>query len=163
MRFKIGTRTVEFGKKKVMSIFLLVILVGSTLGTAVLQAFGWNAGNQNTAQQIDIPQNDIIDYELTGAQKTYLIGQGKTILRYKYAILCNSCDQQRIYLQAAVNEFSGQLFLEEIVDNSQTEPLLYVTSYYGSKTLKDPTNDKIFDSLCDLMFNPPVVCAARNV
>jgi len=163
MRFKIRGKTIEFGKKKIMSMFLLIILLGSTLGTAVLQAFGWNANNRNTAQQIEIPETNIINYELSSAQETYLIGQGVTVLRYKYSMSCAPCDWQRTYLESNVNGFPRQLFLQEIVDNSQTEPSLYITSYYGSKTLNNPTNEEIFDSLCDLMFNPPVVCATRNV
>jgi hypothetical protein len=62
-----------------------------------------------------------------------------------------------------VSKFPDQLLLQEVSDNSLPKPTLDVISYYGSRTLSDPSQDGMFSALCDMMVQPPVSCATRNV
>lgn len=164
MKFKLPSGKID--KKKYASVILIFLTVGSTLAYGVLQAvnMGLNnqGGNSNSAQP-SLPEGNIIDYELTNEQKNYMLRYGKTILEYKYPLACGNCSSQKAYLESTVGGLSDQLFLEEIVDNSQTRSTLDVSSYYSSRSLIDPSVNATIDALCGVMVIPPVRCATRNV
>ena len=112
---------------------------------------------------MEVPEGNIIDYELTAEQRNYMIKQGTTILEYRYPLVCESCTAQKAYLEYAINEFPDQLFLEEILDNSRADSILSVASYYGSTRLESLSNDDMFNALCEFMVNPPIRCATVSV
>ncbi|MFH1623351.1 MAG: hypothetical protein ABIA12_02430 [Candidatus Aenigmatarchaeota archaeon] len=147
--------------KKYISIVLLLLIVGSTAAYSIMQSFGWGGGA--TYKQVELPANNVIDYELTAAQKDYAARSGKTLLEYRYPMMCANCTEHKAYLEFFVSKFPDQLLLQEISDNSVSRPSLDVTSYYGSRTLTDPSVDGMFGALCDTMVQPPVSCATRNV
>ena len=67
----------------------------------------------------------------------------------------------RAYLEFLVSKYPDQLLLQELSDNSLSKPTLEALSYYGSRTLTDPSQEAIFNLLCDTMVQPPVSCATR--
>jgi hypothetical protein len=160
MKFRLPGKKID--KKKYVSVILIFLTIGSTAAYSVIQALGWGSNRQQTAQ-VELPNVNVVDYEFTNDQKDYMIRYGKTILEYRYQMGCANCSVQKAYLESAVNQFSDQLFLQEIVDNSQTKPALDVMSYYGSRNLKDPSNTAILNALCEIMVEPPILCATRNV
>ena len=151
----------KLDSKKYISILLLLLIVGSTAAYSILQSFGWGGGT--AAAQVELPAKNVIDYELTAAQKDYAARQGKTLLEYRYPFVCANCTAQKGYLEFMVSKFPGQLLLQEVSDDSLPKPTLDVISYYGSRTLTDPPQDDMFSALCDMMVQPPVSCATRNV
>ncbi len=158
---KILMASKKFDKKKYMSLVLLIIMAGSTLAYSILQSFGRSQGNNS--QTVELPDQAIINYELTTEQRNFAIKKGIVILEYKYPLLCEECSTQKAFLESNVKEFSGQLLLEELVDNNRAESSLSVMSFYGSTSLVNPSNDEIFNALCEFMIEPPIICATRNV
>lgn len=149
-----------FDKKKYASLILIILMLGSTLAYSALQTFrGW----QHTENEPELPDSNIVNYEITTEQRDYMLRLGRTILTYRYQLACTECANQRAYIEAAAGEFPNQIFVEEIVDIAATESTLSVKSYYGDELLTNPSNEEIFDTLCELMAQPPVRCATRNI
>lgn len=149
----------KLDSKKLVSVLLLVLTLGSTMAFSLLQSFAWNKGEE---AKVELPADNVIDYELTSAQKNYAVGLGRTILEYRYPPACSSCAEQGAYLEYVVSKYPDQLLLQEISDNSLSKPALNALSYYGARTLTDPSQESIFNALCDMMIQPPVSCATRN-
>lgn len=149
----------KLNSKKFVSILLLVLTLGSTAAFGLLQA----RGNGGETTQVELPASSVIEYALTAAQKNYAIRMGRTLLEYRYPLACSSCAEQRAYLEFLVSKYPDQLLLQELSDNSLSKPTLEALSYYGSRTLADPSQEAIFNLLCDTMVQPPVSCATRNV
>lgn len=152
---------VKLDVRKYVSIALLVLTLGSTVAFGLLQSFAWGSGGETA--QVELPAGNVVDYALTPAQKAYAVRKGLTILEYRYPALCANCTEQAAYLEFFTSKFPDQLLLQEINDNSLSKPTLDVLSYYGSSVLTDPSTDEIFGALCDMMVQPPVSCATRNV
>jgi hypothetical protein len=150
---------VKLNSKKFVSMLLLVLTLGSTAAFGLMQSFTW--GNGGETAQVELPADSVIEYALTAAQKNYAIGLGRTLLEYRYPLACSSCAEQRAYLEFLVSKYPDQLLLQELSDNSLSKPTLGALSYYGSRTLTDPSQEAIFNLLCDTMVQPPVSCATR--
>ena len=76
MRFK-------FDSKKYISLFLVILTIGSTAAYGLVQSFAWGSTTQT---QPDMPATPIVDYELTSAQKDYAIRLGRTVLDFRYPL-----------------------------------------------------------------------------
>lgn len=153
----------RFDKKKYASLILMLLMLGSTLAYTALQAFrNWQQPNEAVSAP-ELPSTNVVDYEITPEQRNYMLRLGRTILEYRYQLSCTGCAAQRAYIETAAGEFSNQIFVEEIVDATVAEPILSMTSYYGDKLLTNPSNEDVFDALCELMVEPPVRCATRNI
>lgn len=111
-------------------------------------------------QEITLPEKNIIGYELTAQQESYLLGLGKTLLKYYYYTGCLECTSQINLLEGAANQFSDQIILEEISTNRTS---LTVMSYYGQKDLTNITQENLLDVLCEMMTRPPTICVIRKV
>jgi len=147
--------------KKYISILLLLLTIGSTAAYSVLQSFGWAGGGAE--EQVELPATNVIDYELTAAQKDYAARLGKTLLEYRYPLVCANCTWHKAYLEFLVSKYPDQLLLQEISDTSLGKPTLDAISYRRSLALTDPSQDEIFAALCDTMVQPPISCATKNV
>lgn len=160
MKIRIGSAS----KKKYISLILMVLMVGSTLAFSALQAVTslLQSGGSQSANP-ELPDSNVVDYAITTEQRNYIIRLGRTIIDYRYKLACSECANQRGYVEAAAREFPTQVFVQEIIDNSASNSTLSMTSYYGDKTLLNPSADEIFDALCELMIEPPVQCATRNI
>ena len=152
---------IRLNGKKYASLVLMFLMLGSTITYGALQAFrGW----QKSAEKApELPESNVVDYEITAEQKNYMLRTGRTILDYRYRLACTECANQRAYIEAAARDFPTQIFVQEIIDNNATNSILSIASYYGSEQLTDPSNEEIFDTLCELMVEPPVRCATRNI
>jgi len=150
---------IKIKKSAYLGIFLMFLMVGSTVAYAVLQAFNQP---QQTAEEPKLPKENIIDYELDRSQELYAIRYGKTILKYEYATACVECANEKALLESLARQFSDQLILEELSGADEASKLT-ITSYYGRRLLRNITEDTLVDTLCDLMSNPPVFCATKNI
>jgi len=154
---------IRFDKKKYASLILIFLMAGSTLAYGVLQAFrGWTQSNGG-AKVPYLPETNVVNYEITAEQRSYMLQLGRTILEYRYKLGCTECVNQQAYIEAAAREFPNQIFVQELVDSTANNPTLSMISYYGSKSLTNPSNEGIFDALCELMLQPPIRCATRNI
>lgn len=145
-----------------IGVFLIIIMLGSTFAYSIIQGLGFYQPTANT--EIELPESNIIDYELTKEQESYAIRLGKTILKFEYETTCVECLDQKTFIESLANDrtFSNQVILEEVakdVDNS----VLTITSFYGRRILTNVTNDEIVDGVCELLTEPPVFCTVRNV
>lgn len=154
---------IRFNKKKYASLILIFLMAGSTLAYSALQAFR-NLGQPDEGAQVpDLPTSNVVNYEITAEQRSYMLQLGKTILEYRYKLGCTECANQRAYIEAAAREFPNQIFVQELIDNTANNPTLSITSYYGHELLTSPSNERVFDALCELMLQPPIRCATRNI
>lgn len=150
-------------KKKYISLVLIFLMAGSTAAYSALQAFTtWLRTNEAPAAP-ELPSSNVVDYALTAEQRNYMLRNGRTILDYKYKLACTACANQRSFIESAASQFPTQIFVQEIIDNSANNSTLSMTSYYGDKSLANPTIDQIFDALCELLVEPPVQCATRKI
>jgi hypothetical protein len=153
----------RFDKKKYASLILMLLMLGSTLAYTALQAFRNLQQPNEAASAPELPPINVVDYEITAEQRNYMLRLGRTILEYRYQLSCTDCAAQRAYIESAAREFPEQVFVEEIIDATAIEPTLSMTSYYGDKLLRNPSNEDVFDALCELMVEPPIRCATRNI
>jgi thiol-disulfide isomerase/thioredoxin len=112
-----------------------------------------------------LPEDYIVDYELTSGQERILVENGKTLVKFYYNTTCPICLEQKTFLENTAEQFKDQIVLEEILVNRTDKilPYLIVISLYQERMLKNATNDEIIDLLCDSMVQPPVICAVRKV
>lgn len=150
-------------------VLILAIMVGSTIAYPILQGVFYGFGGQTK-----LPENNILDYELTLQQKYLALSEGKIILNYRYNLTCPNCLELRDYLEqlATSQQFREQMILEKIMSN-ETKPILNITGFkieenrivLDFRTLQDEnlTQNAIFDAVCELMLEPPVDCALKRV
>ncbi len=152
-------------RKKYISLILVVLTIGSTLAFSALQALqSWLQPNGGGGVATpELPSDNVVQYAITAEQRNYMIRTGMTVIEYRYKLACAECANQRGYVEAAARDFPTQVFVQEIVDNSANNSTLAMTSYYGDRSLSNPTFDEMFEALCELMVEPPVACATRNV
>jgi len=144
----------------IIAIFIMAIMLGSTFAYSILQS-----GSKSGENTIEIPTSKIIESELTTEQENYLLTQGKTIIKYYYNLKCDDCLRQKNLMESITNTqgFSDQIIVEEINTNEGTIPRIIIKSYMGQDSLTNYKDDDIINSLCKLMFKPPVGCIVREV
>jgi len=134
-------------------------MLGSSLAYSFLQAM------RPTEQEIEIPEKNIIDYALTVEQENRLLREGKTIIKFYHSLACLDCLDYKNLVEQLANDFSDQIFLEEIITKNSVENLPKITfmSYYKQEDLFRPTQEQLIDVLCDVMIKPPIACIRREV
>lgn len=140
----------------ITGIILIALMLGSTVSYAFLQSF-------LPKKKVSLPDKTIIDYKLTVEQEDMAVRLGKTIVTLKYPSNCSfveECGSLKLFLENFARSYSDQIILEEIESEDFS---LRVMSYYGEEESKDFSSEKVLDILCDLMFKPPVMCAAREI
>ena len=146
-------------KSALISIFFIVLMLGSTLAYSILSAVNNPQQKQTTTT---LPPTNIIDYELSSDMEDYLLQNGMAIAKFTYITSCLECQSQKSYLESFARQYPTQIFLEELKGTSQGSSLV-VNSYKATRTLTNVTNEKIFDAFCDAMLQPPVDCALNEV
>lgn len=154
---------IRFDVKKYGSLILIFLMLGSTLAFGMLQAFRNRQQPQENTSAPELPASNIVGYAVTAEQRNYMIRIGRVVLEYRYQLACTECTGQLGYIEAVAREFPNQIFVQEIIDTGAVESTLSITSYYGNKFLADPSDEEMFDALCDLMAGPPIACATRNI
>lgn len=129
-------------------------MVFSTFAFSLLQSFS------PVEKPITLPEENIINYELTPEQESILLQNGKTIAKFYYYSGCVECTTQLSFLESIANQFSNQIILQETLSNRTS---LTIIGYYGQENLINATQEEIFDTFCELMINPPVACITRKV
>jgi len=129
-------------------------MVFSTFAFSLLQSFN------PTQSQITLPEENIIDYELTPEQESVLLQNWKTIAKFYYYSGCVECTNQLSFLESMANQFPNQIILQETLSNRTS---LTIIGYYGHRNLVNATQEEIFDAFCELMIDPPVTCITRKV
>jgi hypothetical protein len=114
--------------------------------------------------RVEIPTKNILEEELKPEQKNYLLEKGYTLIEIRYSLNCENCLSQKNLLEQIANSqgFKEQIFLQNIADNTNV-PKIKIESIYGTKILENESQEKIIDALCELLVNPPLVCALRKV
>jgi hypothetical protein len=149
----------KFGKKQsvLIGLFLLFVALGGLIFARPLTTL------IGSPEETELPETNIVDYELTSNQEEELIMRGITILKFYYNLTSDICLEQKYFLEQLMSTYGNQLVLEEILSEEKELPKLTVLSYYGGDTLTDATQDEIMDILCDLMVEPPLECSLREV
>ncbi len=138
-----------------VGLFLIATMLFSTFAYAVIQSF-------YPKQNVELPETNIINYQLDANLKDALIQYGATIITFEYNLGCNNCVDQKYALEFFANEYKEQTWLEEILDDMLDESIITISSVYGEDILADANETEIVNSLCRLMVTPPVACALQK-
>lgn len=142
-------------KSSWIGLFLIAIMLFSTFAYAVIQSF---YPRQNT----QLPESNIVNYQLDASLKDALIQYGRTIITFEYNLGCNNCVNQKSTLEFFANEYKEQIWLEEVSDESLDVSKITISSIYGEEKLVDANETGIASSMCNLMVSPPVACALQR-
>jgi len=150
-------------KPAVIALIMLGVYLISTIAFVGLQS-----GRSNT----ELPKDNILDYKLDFQLRDAFIYYGSTILTFEYSSSCDNCFEQKGFLENMASQFKQvvasdpnnqvfSIYLEELVNETIEPSKLAIESKLGNITLSNPTQNETFDAICDLMFSPPTICAAR--
>jgi hypothetical protein len=89
---------------------------------------------------------------LTDQEKSYLMGNSRTIATYNY-----TDSPQFFEFETIVNEFGGQIVLERAKSDKR---VLALQSMRGEETVENLTNQNIFAALCMVLEKPPPDCSS---
>ncbi len=147
---------------KYVGLAIIALMFLSSIVAISLQSYIYFP--QQNQQQTQLPNTNIINYDLSPAQKTVLFQQYKTLMIFQYPSNCNNCSQIQSLVESFVtnSQFSSQLFLEEL-SGTQSPPSLSILSNYGQDTLTNITQDMITQDLCKIVSQPPTFCALQQV
>lgn len=137
-----------------VGLFLIATMLFSTFAYAVIQSF---YPKQNT----QLPESNIIDYQLDSNLRNALIQYGATVITFEYNLGCDNCVNLKASLEFFANEYKQQIWLEEMMDESLDKSKIIISSIYGEDSLIDANDTQIVSSLCSLMVSPPATCALR--
>jgi hypothetical protein len=147
-------------KSILAGIILIFLMVGSSFAYGFIQSVSPTQSNGN----VELPKQSIIDYRLTSDQQRYLLRRGVTIAELEYSLACQPCRDTKAQLESAVQEFSNQMILSElVVGDSNTLPVVKMESSYGQRTFSKPTPDDLMSAFCDLLTSPPIRCATAGL
>lgn len=138
-----------------IGLFLIATMLFSTFAFAVIQSFYPN-------QDAQLPESNIIDYQLDTNLRDALIQYGATVITFEYNLGCNNCVNQKGALEFFANEYKQQIWLEEITDESLDMSKITISSVYGDDSLVDANETQIVSSLCNLMVAPPTSCVLQK-
>lgn len=141
-------------KAKMMALVFVFLMFGSTFAFALLRSFG-NRGNE-----IKIPRQRILNYELNEQQKRYLLRRGFTLIEYTYPVGCMDCIDVKNNLERITQTSENQIFLQELTDGTSK---VTITSLSGQEVLEDPTNEEIEEMACKLLMKKPIWCVTAKI
>ena len=141
-----------------MSIFFIVIMLASSLAFGI--QFTYSSLFKNASNSQSLPSEKVLNYELSPSQQDLAFSKGFTIVKYSSPTNCIDCLQVKSFLESATRKYTPQIYAE-LIDSKENS--LTITSNRGQSNIENITSDKVLDSLCQLMSQPPVDCALRNV
>ena len=147
----------KFTSKKIISLIFIFLMAGSTFAYAILSAF------RNPEEEVKIPNQRIIDFELNQQQRSYLLQRGYTLIKYEYYNGCLECANTKTSLESLTNNADNQIFLQEILSDQSSTQTVTITSFKGEKTLKNPSNLDIQTNICNLITNKPLWCVTSQI
>lgn len=148
----------KLNSKQIISALFILIMVGSTVSYAILSIFGSSSNNQT-----QIPNQQILSYRLTPEQQRYLLQRYYTLVDYSYPSSCIDCGVQKSELERLTQNSDNQIFLQEVVSDEVTSPLVIITSLKGQKTISNYTSEEVQTTLCDLLISRPLWCVSGQI
>jgi hypothetical protein len=140
-------------KSKTIALVFILLMFGSTFTYALLSSFGKN-------EEISIPQEKILNYELNEQQRKYLLSKGYTLIEYSYPTTCLDCISVKNYLERITQNSDGKIFLQELIRENHK---VTITSWNGGKTINNPTSKEIEAALCNLLIEKPLWCVSSKI
>lgn len=147
----------KMDSRRLAALFIGVIMIGSTFAFALL-SFSQNSSQQ---QGLEIPQERILDYRMSGQVVEVLSSNGFTVVEYTYPENCFECLGVKDVLEDATNNANGQVFLQEITTtNSSAVPIVKIENLYTAtqKALVNPTSENVSVEVCNALTSPGVWC-----
>ena len=141
-----------------MSIFIIVIMLASSLAFGI--QFTYSSLFKNPADSQTLPTDKVLNYELNPSQQDLALSKGFTIIKYSSSTNCIECLSVKSFLESLTRKYTPQIYAE-LIDSKENS--LSIISYRGQLDIENITSDKVLDSLCQLMSQPPVDCALRNI
>jgi hypothetical protein len=143
-------------KTKTIAMLFVILMFGSTFTYALLNMFG------EKEEELKIPQEKILNYELSEQQKKYLLPRGYTLILYSYTTGCLECIDAKKDLERITQNSDGQIFLQEVVKSEGT-PGVLITSLNGEKTINNLIGKELENAICDLLIQRPIWCVSTKI
>jgi len=131
-------------------------MAGSTFAYAILSSL------RSPEEEIKIPNEKIINFELNAQQRALLLQNYYTLIEYRYYSGCLECANIKNNLESLTMNSDNQIYLQEIVSDTNTVSVS-ITSLRGQKTLNNPTNEEIQTNICNLIVNRPLWCVTSKI
>ena len=145
--------------------FIGITMILSVFGFAFLQGDG---GLQTAPQTEELPDNYIIDYQLTPQQRqTLIVDYGRTLIDFAYdPDDCLECQELIPLLESITHQFSDQIILSKIEVSSQDYvdlPRLFMVSSIASWSQKgtEINKNEIEQGFCAVVLYPPIGCTLK--
>lgn len=153
-----ASKRFSISKRMVTSIFIVAVMVFSTVAYAAIQAIG---------PTFAVPQNPLdttyfVNRTLTAPEKVYILRTGRMLIENLY----NESGGEIKELQDFVAKHPSYVFLEQaqISENETVE--LKVIGIEGKIKGLDPSNiteSSLFDLLCEFGMRKPIECTLREM
>lgn len=142
---------------KVIAIFFIFLMIGSSIAYAIISSF-----RTQEDEEIKVPTQKIIAYELSDKQRQVLLSAGYTLIEYEFPNACLDCASNKQRLEIIAQQSDGQIYLQELI-GSQTEQII-ITSFRGQEILKDDfTVDDIDTTICEMLAQKPLWCISAEL
>ena len=156
---KIYTILIMASKQTLIGLGLISLMFASTVAFAFTQVTFFSAQGQE--ETLRLPAEKIITSPITPRQEAFLRQSGFTIMTLKYNLNCSNCLEAKNLAETITlnSEFSDQIYLVELEDNSLTTPYLELRSAFGARDMSSNiTQENILDALCTVVARPPFSC-----
>ena len=130
-------------------------MFGSTFAYGIMSLFS------QPTNQLQMPQDKVLNYELNEQQRTYLLRGYYTLVEYRYPSGCLECIDMKKELERITVNSDGQIYLQEIL-SSGTEKIT-ITSLNGAKTITKPTVNQTQEAVCDILLQRPIWCVTSQL
>lgn len=148
---------VKTESRKAIAIFFILIMLGSTLAFAILNAFS------PQQKSFGIPNERILNYRLTDRQREILIPNGFTLIEYSYPSNCFECLEVKKSLEDATQNSDNQIFLQELTISENETSVLTITNILNQTIIENPTLDNAIKAVCGLLINTPLWCVTTQI
>jgi len=142
-------------KMKIIALFFIMLMFGSTFAYGIMSLF-----NQ-PSDQIQIPQEKILNYELNEQQRTYLLRRYFTLVEYRYSSGCLDCIDMKTELERITMNSEGQIYLQEILSDGSDK--ITITNLNGAKSITSPTVNETQEAVCNLLLQRPIWCVTTQL
>ena len=143
-------------KDKTIAFIFILLMFGSSVTYALVNMFS------QKKDEVKIPQEKILNYELTEQQKGYLLPKGYTLIVYSFTTGCLDCINVKKDLERITQNSDGQIYLQEIVKNEGIS-MISIISLNGGKTINNPTSQELENTICDVLIQRPLWCVSAKV
>jgi len=143
-------------KNKTIAFIFILLMFGSTFTYALINMFG------EKKDEVKIPQEKILNYELNDQQKGYLLPKGYTLIVYSFTTGCLDCINVKKDLERITQNSDGQIYLQEIVKNEGIS-MVSIISLNGGKTINNPTTQELENTICDVLIQRPLWCVSAKI